>query len=140
MADAHGLPCLVTRRCTPDRMPARVTTAPVGHRAVLGREAMVLSAAAARMCSRPNSGWSETYRPSISRSKASLSRLSHSPSPMIGITVVLPVVGVAEAGAEQVVLADRLVALDVGVRVDGLRVHREQALAGVARASRTRRP
>ena len=32
------------------------------------------------MCSTPNSGWSETYRPSISRSKFSLVFLSHSES------------------------------------------------------------
>ena len=45
---------------------------------------------------------------------------------------MLPAVVVAEAGAEQVELADGLVALDVDERVDRVGVHGEQALAGVA--------
>src|SRR5579875_2650366 len=88
VAAAQGLPCLVTLRCTPDRMPPIVTTWPsrslppsrAGSSAASSSSTTEQSARAARACSMPRSGWSDTYRPSISRSKPSSVRLSHSPS------------------------------------------------------------
>ena len=74
------------RRCTPDRMPASETTVPSATAPSSDSAAIEWSAALASTCSRPNSGWSETYRPSISRSKASLSALSHSDSMIGGVT------------------------------------------------------
>ena len=58
-AFAQGAPALVTRRFTEDRIPASVTdrgSSPPRAADV----AIDSSAALARMCSSPNSGWSQT--------------------------------------------------------------------------------
>ncbi len=101
VAVAHWLPCLVTLRVTPDKMPPIFTIWPSPRpddgATATGRppssssssseppdpisSASGMSASRAMMCSTPSSGRSETYRPSISRSKLSRVFLSHSATP-----------------------------------------------------------
>ncbi len=67
-------------------MPARVTTVPSATAPSSDSVAICRSAALSSTCSMPNSGWSDTYSPSISRSNASRSDLSHSISGIGGVT------------------------------------------------------
>src|SRR6266704_65622 len=88
VAAAHWLPCLVTLRCTPDKIPPILTICASDRSPARGRgsassairSASEQSLSLAMMCSMPNSGWAETYSPSISRSKFSRMDLSHSPA------------------------------------------------------------
>ena len=79
VAIAQRSPFLVRLTCSPVISPAIVTIEPSGlPPSSLVRAAIAVSAWADSTCSTPNSGWSETYRPSISRSKVSRVDLSHS--------------------------------------------------------------
>ena len=82
----------------------------------------------ARRCSTPSRGWSETYRPSISRSNASRVALSHSPSG----TGTSKVASASVSCPNSESWPYRLVALDVDHRVDRLLVNEHEALARVA--------
>ena len=64
---AQAPPALVTLRCTAVTRPPTVSTEPSARSSACSDE-MGASTFAARMCSMPFSGWSDTYSPSISRS------------------------------------------------------------------------
>ena len=76
---AHGLPFFDTRRSTFVIRPAIVTCWPSGMLPARSiRCAIDISRNDTRIDCMPLNGWSDTYRPSISRSKLSLVFLSHS--------------------------------------------------------------
>ena len=79
-ADAQGIPFLLTRRF--DRRPGCRRPAPGRRwgRRRRGSPGSAVSTWAASRCATPLSGWPDTYRPSISRSSASLCLSSHSSS------------------------------------------------------------
>ncbi len=64
------------------------------------RSGMVEDDSSARSRSRPNSGWSLTYRPSISRSAESFSMRSHSTSGMVMAPTSSAVASVAWPNSE----------------------------------------
>ncbi len=134
---AHGLPCLDILRCRDVMSPATTTVDPSGRASSARRVAIDTSAAWASTCSIPDSGWSDTYRPSISRSNASRCFLSQSGSG--GTSTEKPEAPSAVAG-EEVELALGLLALDADHGVDRLLVHERAARGGCGRASRTPRP
>ncbi len=76
---AHGLPFFDMRRSTLVISPASTTCVRSGRRSARSMNcAMDISRRFASTDCMPESGWSDTYRPSISRSKLSLVFLSHS--------------------------------------------------------------
>ena len=127
-ADAQGIPFLLTRRLTDARMPPTRTWASLATSPSRMAGIWVSTWAVSR-CATPLSGCPDTYRPSISRSSASLCLSSHSSSG----TLMLNTESVRgrHCAAEQVELAHRLGLLGAQHRIDRVGVHQEQALAGV---------
>ena len=135
---AHGLPCFDILRCSDVMSPAMTTVEPSGRCSSCNSVAIDTSAAAASTCSSPDSGWSDTYRPSISRSNASRCFLSQ--SGRSGTTTAKPCAPSSppiEVG-EQVELPLGLLALHADHRVDRLLVHQQQRAARVT--ERVERP
>ncbi len=78
VAIAHMSPFLVVLRCRVVISPAIVTISPSLTAPSSASELMEVEEFWAMTCSSPYRGWSETYRPSMLRSKASSSLRSHS--------------------------------------------------------------